>query len=342
MYVIDGIFFTRRMTGIQRFAMNIVKELDEIAPKGMLQMLVPEGCEVPFGFKSIEVVKYGKRKGYIWEQTDLARYLKEHKAQGIFLENAVPFFYRKGIVVLHDISLKVNPRFFSGSLKMLVTRMIWTAIYRSIVRSDMRIVTVSEFSKSEIMRVYRVRPHRITVIGNAWQHMNEICEDENILEKVGVKAGEYFFSLASGADSKNFKWVIKAAEQHPTDRFVVAGKIAGKPDLGKLTDNVILTGYISDEEAKALMKSCRAFLFPSFYEGFGIPPMEALASGASALVLSDIPCLREIYGDIAGYVDPHKYENIEIPLIPVSGVERERFLLKYSWKESARKLFEML
>ncbi len=342
MYVIDGIFFTRRTTGIQRFAMNIVRELDEIAPKGVLQILVPEACEVAFPFENIEVVKYGKHKGYVWEQTDLAHYLKSHGAKGIFLENAVPFFYRKGIVVLHDISLKVNPQFFSGSLKMLVTRLIWTTIYRSIVRSDMRIVTVSEFSKTEIMRAYRVRPHRITVIGNSWQHIDEIGVDERILESAGLSPGGYFFSLGSGSDSKNIKWILKAAEQHPSDTFVVAGKIKGLPDSEKITDNVILTGYVSDEEAKALMKSCRAFIFPSFYEGFGIPPMEALASGAPALVLSDIPCLHEIYGDIAGYIDPHRYDNAEIPLVPVSDDERERFLLKYSWKESARKLLEML
>ena len=106
MYVIDGIFFAQRMTGVQRFALNTVMELDRMVDKGELKLVVPADCDPPVKLKNIEIVKYGKRRGYIWEQTDLARYLKKEKSEGIFLQNNVPVFYRHGIVELHDVSLK--------------------------------------------------------------------------------------------------------------------------------------------------------------------------------------------------------------------------------------------
>ena len=67
--------------------------------------------------------------------------------------------------------------------------------------------------------------------------------------------------------------------------------------------NVVYLGYVSDGEAKALMHHCKAFLFPTLYEGFGIPPLEAVACGAPRIYVSDTPCMREIYGDCAGYID---------------------------------------
>ncbi len=342
MYVIDGIFLTRRTTGIQRFALNIVKSLDRLAPAGQLKLLIPEYCEAQADLQNIEVIRYGRRKGYIWEQTDLARYLSKNKAQGIFLENAIPVFYRHGIVALHDISLKVNPDFFSGSGRLLMTRLIWNFIYRRIMTSKMRIVTVSQFSRSEILKTYAIDADRITVIHNAWQHMNDIVPDSDILRRLSLKSGEYFFSMATNAPNKNLKWILSAARCNPDSVFVIAGLGTDMASKESIPENVITAGFVTDSEAKALMAGCRAFLFPTFYEGFGIPPMEALSSGAPSLVLSDTACMHEIYGDIAGYIDPFEYENITIPVVTLDREQKKSFLGRYSWEGSARRLLEML
>ena len=112
MYVIDGIFLTKRITGIQRYAIEITKELDKIVKKDSVQLLVPEYYEGDFKLDSIRIIKYGNKSKRLWEQIDLVKYLKNNDAQGIFFENTIPVIYRKGIVVVHDISLKVNPNLF--------------------------------------------------------------------------------------------------------------------------------------------------------------------------------------------------------------------------------------
>ena len=100
-------------------------------------------------------------------------------------------------------------------------------------------------------------------------------------------------------------------------------------------------GYVSDEEAKSLMQNCKAFLFPTFYEGFGIPPLEALSTGAK-VVVSDSACMREIFDDCVYYVDPFNpcIDLNELLLNEVS--PPDRLLNKYSWKESAVKLYNII
>ncbi len=342
MYIIDGIFFTKRLTGVERFAINIVKELDRLTEKGELKLVVPLHCEPAVSFDNIEIVKYGKRKGYIWEQTDLVSYLKKEKAEGLFLENNIPVLYRRGIIELHDISLKVNPHLSCDSLYHIISLVYWRMIYRLIAGSDMKIITPSEFSKSEIIRVYKIPAERIAVSYEGWQHMNDIEEDTGIVGRMGLKEKGYYFSMSSLALNKNIKWIMEAARQHPNETFVVAGNSAAALGNRVIPGNVILPGYISDGEAKALMRSCKAFVFPSFYEGFGLPPMEALAAGAGAVILSDIGSLREIYGDIASYIDPYRYDDIKLEVPVRLNNETDDFLRRYSWKDSAGILLSVI
>lgn len=99
-----------------------------------------------------------------------------------------------------------------------------------------------------------------------------------------VKKGEYFYALGSLAGHKNFKWIREVARRNPDKTFVVAGgkdlRAFGDDTEAKDTHNVFYPGYVSDAENAALMKHCRLFLHPAVFEGFGIPPLEALALGA--------------------------------------------------------------
>ncbi len=342
MYIIDGIFLVKRITGIQRYALEITKELDKTSKNGEIKLVVPEYCRNIPDLKKIEIVRYGKRKPRVWEQTDLVKYLKNKDADGIFFENTIPLLYKKGIVVVHDISLKANPRLFCNSLNNICS-LVWRRfLYRQIFKSSMKIVTVSEFSKSEIIKYYNVEPNRISVINNAWQHMMSVPVDTSILEKNNLDHGNYYFSLATLAPNKNIRWITSAAQNHPDKIFGIAGGGNIKKVINEEyqnLNNVICFGYVSDGEAKALMAGCKAFIFPTFYEGFGIPPLEALACGAPELILSDTPCMHEIYGNYAHYIDPNNYSDTCIDFSPLK--ETENILNKYSWEKSAR-LFKQL
>ena len=129
---------------------------------------------------------------------------------------------------------------------------------------------------------------------------------------------------------------------NPDKIYVLSGKPLGDDSGVEKLDNVICTGYVSDSEARALMQYCRAFLFPSTYEGFGIPPMEALCMGAP-VVLGDIPVLHEIYGNAAYYVDCDNADISIEQLLKQGGREApETVLSRYSWEKSARIMMEAL
>ena len=342
MIVIDGIFFTRTTTGIQRYAECILQELEQAAEPGMFQLLIPAYCAVPPGYLRIEVVQFGHCRGYLWEQVDLPRYLRRHRAAGIFFENAVPVLYRHGITFLHDISMRANPAFWRTNLRDRFSECFWRMMYRAVIHSDMQIVTISAFSRAEIMRVYGVPEERIAVIPCGWQHIRKVEAETGILDRLHLQKGRYFFTLATAAGNKNLGWVIRAAERNPQECFVVAGK--GTQHLAKTVPlNVRCIGYADDREVKALMMYCRAFLFPSLYEGFGLPPLEALASGADCAIVSDIPVLREVYGDAAVYIDPKGTWQVperEAEQIP-EAAEREKLLQRYSWRKSAGLLLRL-
>ena len=133
------------------------------------------------------------------------------------------------------------------------------------------------------------------------------------------------------------------AAANPDSVFAVAGKmpfdIAG--DLGLDLKNVIFLGYISDAYMKWLMGHAKALLFPSRAEGFGIPPLEALALGTPAIV-SDIPVLREIYGNTVRYIDPDDGTADLDALLKEPVEDPAGVLEKYSWDRSAQQWFELI
>ena len=330
--VINGRFLIQRITGVQRYAREICLELDKLIKHNEIVMAVPaETTDIP-SYKNIKVVKVGKFHNRLWEQISFPLYVAKMNAISLNLCNASPLI-NPGIVCIHDMKIKAVPQFFSKNF------LYWYRLlfFNTVKRAKM-IITVSEFSKSEILKYYSVTTKKIIVIPNGWQHFDRISFDENTLTKYGLKKNTYNFALSSLEPNKNFKWIAESALRNPDDLYVVAGSINKKVFTNGLgfdcPNNMKLIGYVTDEEAKTLMRDCKAFLFPSIYEGFGIPPLEAMSAGAKRIIVSDIPVMHEIFGDSVDYIG----KEYSIP----KELRNDNKLELFSWEKSSKILFDVL
>lgn len=335
-YCINGRFLTRQITGVDRYAREIVHELDSLLGKGEAVLLLPEDC-APIDWEAtqnIELRHYGKRKGHAWEQLDLSRYVRKNGLLAINLCNTAPVL-NPGVVCIHDMNVRANPSFYGWKFRTYYRAMFWF-----LTRRAKLVLTVTHFSESEIEKYYPCARGRISVVPCAWQHIERVVQDNSVLERTGLESGAYYFAMSSLAPNKNLKWIVETARLNPGCTFAVAGgintKVFGEHDIPE-ADNVKYLGYVSDEEAKALMSHCRAFLYPTFYEGFGMPPMEAMASGAQAVVVGDNPCMHEVYGESVCYINPNLpcHELDSFASFEDNKAERQTLLGKYSWTQSA-------
>lgn len=335
--------------GVGRYTYEIILEFDKICPDLDVEVLIPFKSERIPAFENIKVKKYGgKKTRKLWGQISFYFYLIKYHAVGVNLDGMPPLF-RPDITCKHDVTHLVAPEIYIGNSKKRIKAWVTHKIVDfSLKHFSKVVVTVSECSKRDIAKYYNMNLSNIKVIGNAWQHFSRIDCDKRIFDKFpNIQMENYFFGLGAQNKNKNFEWIIENAKRYPDNQYVIAGKYYSS--YGKLLNytrysNIIFLGYISNEELKALMMHCKAFLFPSFYEGFGIPPMEAISVGKDAII-SKSSCLPEIYEDAAYYIDPM---NPDIDLCKlmsqyeISNEKKERILKKYSWEKSAKQLKELI
>lgn len=349
-YIINGQFLLEPAMGVQRYATEITKQWDVMLgehknSKIELEIVVPEHVKeldvLQKKYKHIPIHMYGKHCGRKWEQTDFAQYLKKRHGLQVSLCNTLPLFSKGGIVCIHDICFKTHPEFFTqpGDWHEILFRKM---LYHHACSFADNIVTVSNFSKKEIKHHYHLKNKNICVAGNAWQHYDHTTVDESIFAEYPIiEKGEYYYYLASLAPNKNLKWILENAKKNPNRLYVLSGRHLGDASGVEELSNVLYTGFVSDERAKALMANCRAFLFPSFYEGFGIPPMEALCMGAK-IVISNIPSLKEVYGCGAYYIDCNNADcDLDALLEKECKSSPKEILSRYSWRKSAEEIFKL-
>ena len=344
-YAINGRFVVRKLTGQERFASELLRELDKICVKDEFVLVVPEYATTLPDYKNIKIVKYGRVKSHFWEQINLYRYCKKHHLVSVNLTSTCPLL-DSGIVCCHDAATYEIRDLLTQNIYGKLSQVWHLWMLNAVRRTNYPIITVSNYSKARLSRYMKVPESRFHVISNAWQHYERVAEDDSIFGKLpkGYNRGEYFLALSSLSPQKNFIWIKEVAKRNPEKRFVIVGKSEGIAKLGisELQENNIhFTGYLADAEIKSLMKGCRAFIHPAVYEGFGIPPIEALSCGAE-LIVSTATCLPEVYGNSAHYIDPYNYdvnldEILKQPVAPASEV-----LDRYSWANEAKKLLALL
>ena len=338
---INGRFLTRATTGVDRYAREVILELDKIVPSGQMAIAVPSNAKLvdPLNLKSIELVHVGNHSGHAWEQLDYSMWLQRDKRLGLSLCNTAPVV-NPGVVCIHDMAVRANAANYSKPF-VVWYRFLYALITR---RSDL-IVTVSDFSRRRIESYYPVSRGKISILPNAWQHMQRIKADMTFFDRhAEVVPDNYYFAMSSLAPNKNLRWLVDTARLNPSQTIVIAGglnsKVFGEHGIPS-AENVVYPGYVSDGEAKALMQRCKGFLFPTFYEGFGIPPMEALACGAS-IAVSDTEVMHEIYGEGSRYIDPLSPCNDLEGLFKRKTQSAESVLSRYGWGKTAEELLTVM
>ena len=349
MILINGNFLCRNLTGIERFAWETCRQLDLIVSKeDNIALYAPANAKSVPEYKNIKIIvsKKSIKSFPFWDMGTFSSACKKLKATGLNFSNTAPLGKNCGISFIHDIYAKDFPQDFK-TFKDKLIRLYCRLSYWNIAKNAKKIITVSQFSKERILKAYKVSPERIEIVPNGWDHFKSIEADNSIFEKFSqIEKGGFYFTLGSLSKRKNLKWIASYAKKNPEEKFAVSGKaISGLvpkelEDLQSLP-NVTLLGYVTDGQVKSLMENCKAFVFPSYYEGFGIPPLEAL-SCKTKIIVSKSASLPEIYGNSAHYIE---WDNTDCNLNELLMEETESpepILEKYTYKNSAEILKKII
>jgi glycosyltransferase involved in cell wall biosynthesis len=300
--VINGRFLAQRGTGVQRYARETLLALDAVAQQraiaGLeLVLAVPGGAPAP-ALTGIRVARLAGPGGHLWEQIALPLF-----ARGDFIVNfnySAPFVKRRQLITLHDATVRAVPGCFSRRYRLVQDASI--AALRGRVA---RIMTVSAFSARELRARYGIsRP--ITVGREGWSHAVAAGGSAAVPAKYGLEAGGYLLIVGSLKPNKNLEVVARALQLAPVPWTVA---VAGAADSRIFRDarqpegRMKMLGYVPDEDLGALYAHAAWFLFPSLYEGFGLPALEAMANGCP-VIAADAGSLPEVCGNAALYFDP--------------------------------------
>jgi glycosyltransferase involved in cell wall biosynthesis len=256
---------------------------------------------------------------------------------------------RRQLVVLHDAGTIANPATYSRAF-----RSWYRWMFGGLMRRAGIVATVSRFSASELMKLVGVRAEGIELIQGAGDHILRAAADTQVLQRLGLAGQPYVLAVGSRTPNKNFTGVAQAAAliKDLGCKVVAAGGSNSRVFNGiELHDDaLVLAGYVTDGELRALYENAACFVFPSLYEGFGLPPLEAMLCGCPVIV-SDRASLPEVCGRAALYCNPDDPAAIAAKLRSVltsralqselreAGHARAR---EFGWSRSAMQLEELL
>jgi glycosyltransferase involved in cell wall biosynthesis len=262
--------------------------------------------------------------------------------------NAALLFYKNQVVTIHDIGFNVYPQShptgFVSFYKFLFPR---------IMKSSQHTVTVSNFSKQEITRRYRVTNEKVSIVYSApWKFFQpESCPE--------MQKEKYFLAVSSLNYRKNIPALLEAfsllSNQDGQYRLYLIGdmqvKSFKKLDIGKFLDNPYITflGRVSDEDLRRYYSNAVGFVYPSLYEGFGLPPLEAQCCSCPVLV-SNVASLPEVFRDSAVYCNPFSVDSIRLGMLKLADEDIRQVLIakgtenvkRFLWEKNAEEFFNLL
>lgn len=341
---VNGRFLGRPISGVERYGREILLAWDAMlgadSAHPPIRILLPRGAAADLPLRHIAVENTGWLGGHAWEQIDLAAAARHDVL--VSLANAGPIFHPRHLAVIHDAAVFRFPQNYG------VRYRIFHRLMNSLLARTAKLMTVSHFSQAELATYLPVARDAITLCPNGSEHLRRIIPDDSIVKRLSIADQPFVLAVGSISKNKNLSTLLQAWEisRNTTMKLVIAGPMAERifgdnPALQQLP-GVIMAGRVTDAELTALYRHAAAFIFPSRYEGFGIPPLEAMVNGCPVFA-SDIASVREVCGDAATYF-PHDRPDIMAQILSqipprnwANGISRQALdrIETYSWAKSA-------
>lgn len=318
----------RRITGVERYAHEITKRLG--SPKRLIQPSRP----------------LGQVTGQLWEQIILPNLMTSDELLWS-PANAGPWSVRNQVLTIHDTSVFDHPEWFRPAFAAW-TRLSWRILSKRV----QAIITVSEFSKQRLKYHLGLPDEKIHVVyngvGEPFEPQSAKCVAE-VKEKLGIRK-PYFLFVGTLEPRKNLKRLMKAWSMAGLDthELFISGE-GGKVFANRVGYASSVT-YVEDQDLPALYSGAAAFIFPSLYEGFGLPVLEAMACGAP-VISSNTTALAEVFSEAALLVPPENPVEIARAMQTIAedgsatyrlreqGLKKAREL---TWEKSARETESIL
>ena len=355
-------------TGVEWYSWHIINQLiKEIEKKeyfeGILYSRYP--LTLPSHGPKIKSRVICGRK--FWTLLHLSReMMRKKKPDALFVPSHVlPLrLPNKSIITIHDVAFKYLKSSYSYFQYKYLN---WSTKFA--VKNADKIIVPSEATKRDLISFFKCPEEKIRVVYHGFdapkidkKSIDKVFETSDAFKHFGINKGmDYLLFVGRLESKKNLSRTVEAfkdfSRMHPNYKLILAGKrgvgfdqILKVVEKNKLNGKVIMPGYITEEEKAALYKYTKAFIFPSLYEGFGLPILEAFHYG-KPVITSHVSCLPEVAGDAAHFVDPYDVQIIAAGLEKVindtdysqelisKGKER---LKDFTWEKAARETFEVI
>jgi len=364
---IDARLLERNMTGIGRYLENVVKNIYSFDKKNEYVLFTykkfPKFKET--NVQNVSTMDIGassmvtKIKSALWLHLVLPFFLKKEKIDIFFSPNTLlPFFKttKKNVVTVHDVFHLVNPKFHSFFYRVYVSLFL----SRSVKSADL-VFTVSNASKKDIVNFLKIKEEKIVVAylaaDSRFIPRSLSLEDRHFYTEKYKLPDRFVLYLGVLEERKNIEGIIKIADEllGKTDiPIVLAGKVGhgGEKYLKEIEKrkNIFYCGFFDDVDLPYIYNIADIFLFPSYYEGFGLPPLEAMKSGVP-VITSNTSSLPEVVGEGGILLDPNDHKSFvkAIMLLQFNPRERTRLIEegikqaeKFDFMRTARMTIEAL
>lgn len=349
MFVVNGRYLTQRASGVHRYAFEICNMLHKMGVD--FHVAIPQEIHSDYKF-DFKTVKCGSiQNGHLWEQISLPKYLKSIGSPLLIsFSGSGPLYYNNQIMTIHDVSHERYPEWFSKGYYRFYHFMM-----PRIGKKAHAVLTVSEFSKNEIVDTLGIDREKIYVVHSNVPFQHKPSREEVLNYQRPEDTEKYILAVSNMDPRKNFAQLIRAFNniEDKSIKLYIIGmryKAFNTPDLEKLvSDRVYLPGFVDDEQLMTMYQNALLSVYPSLYEGFGLPPLESMTFGCPVIV-SDIPALKEVTQDAGLYVDPYSIDDITEKInlllkdkelqqtLRLKGLEQ---IKKYSWEKSAKQVLEL-